>query len=654
MQRLIFLLITLSWITLSQPGKAQDNKFPDVWPRNAVKHPVPAGAQYNVPYFTLIYRETFDFNVNNEDKAAGVAYYHKLYKSIQIQQTLNRDTFNSIQFSVGPNEDTRSFNIRKISADSTVVNLARNARAVNNNAGGTTISVEGLEANAGDEIEYELVTKATGYAGVFTMQSEIPCAEALFRLTAPKTMKFTFSSTVPQATPTATEDGNSNVYTYTQENVMPIRNNALYNIKPALARLEFALAEITTGSKTTKINWQDFGKETFIPYAAITKQEARLVEKELSNLPFLQQRIPLPHLLYLLEQYMKTNYQLIPTDPYLNPGDLSAAIRTKRTDKMGMIKLMNAFLYYLNIPTHVLFTSSRDEIPLQKDLVNPELASNVLLYFPTLGQAMAPGEPESRFPCYPANWINLLAVRCHDTLIGDKSEVITDLINTPLPDYTLSNISLDATLTGLNNPSWDVTQSYGGYAAINVKRGFERAGNDEGRRNAAFNSILPLEPAARKVTSYSATNELFTSQPLDKPVVVKSKLNTPTMVENKGAGKNIKVGELLSGSLILNPVMPDDTLPVQLAFPFYFETRLHIDIPEGYKLMNKDDFAANIGDKNENLGMKMRLVQDGNKAHIFVVQYFKLVDYKGADKDLFKKILERVLILKQQELILGK
>ncbi|WP_291913381.1 DUF3857 domain-containing protein [Chitinophaga sp. CB10] len=654
MQRLIFFLITLCWIALSQPGKAQDNKFPDVWPRNAVKHPVPGGPQYNVPFFTLIQRETFDFNVNNEDKAAGIAYYHKLYKSIQIQQTLNRDSFNSVQFSVPGSEETRSLNVRKISADGTATNLARNARAVNNNAGGTTISIEGLEANAGDEIEYELTTKASGYAGAFIMQSEIPTAEALFRLTAPKTMKFNFSSNIPGAAPAVSEEGNSNVYTFTRENVAPIRSNPLYNVKPVLARLEFALAEITEGSKTTKINWQDFGKETFIPYAAINKQEARLVEKELGNLPFLKQRMPLPQLLYLLEQYMKNNYQLTPPDPYQQPGDLVEAIRTKRTDKMGMIKLMNAFLYYLNIPTHVLFTSARDEIPLQKDLVNPQLASNVLLYFPTLGQAMAPGEPESRFPCYPANWINLLAVRCHDTLIGDKSEVLTDLINTPLPDYTFSNISMDASLTDLNNPTWEVTQSYGGYAAANVKRGFERAGNDESRKNAAFNSILPLEPAMRKVVSYSATNETFNNYPLDKPVVVKSKLSTPSLVENKGTGKNIKVGNLLSGSLILNPVMPEDTLPVQLAFPFYFETRLHIDIPQGYKVMNKDDFSASIGDKNEHLGMKMRLVQDGNKAHIFVVQYFKLVDFKGADKDLFRKIVERVQILKQQELILGK
>ncbi|MBV8255446.1 MAG: DUF3857 domain-containing protein [Chitinophaga sp.] len=657
MQRLIFLLTVLFAIALSQPGKAQDNSFPDSWSRTAQKHTVPTGNMYHVPYFTLFHREIIDFNITNGDKAEGYTFYQTLYKSLQVQQALNKDSFSSIQIQLKPNEDARSLHVRKIGADGTVTPLEKSVRVNPSRTGITTISINNLDVEKGDEIEYELLVKNRGaYAGNMVIQSDVPCAEAQFKLIAPKNMEFLVRSNQPQIAPGEELKDNNRIYSLTTHNVGAIPINPLYNVKPFLLRVEYGLHNITENGKSTVVTWEDFGKASYVPYVAINKQEAKLVEKELSNIPFLQQRYPLPQLIYMIEHYLKTTYDLTEEqDMYSEPGNFATAIRNKRTDKQGMIKLFNSFFYYLNIPCQMMFTSSRSEIPLSKDLVNPSLAENILIYFPTLGQALAPTEMDTRFPCYPSNWVNLLAVRSRDTLVNDQNQVLTDLMNTPLPAYTLSNISTDATLTDFNNPTWELTQSFGGFAAINLKRAFTRAGSDVSMRNGTFNSILPLSSDERKVLKYSATNETFTYQPLDKPVVVNSTLLTSSLLTNEADGsKHLKLGELLSGSLLMNPIMPPGQYPVELAFPFYFETRLHLDIPQGYKIKNKEDFAADITNAADKLGFKMRMVQDGNKVHLFVIQYFKDVSFNGADKDLFRKILERVLILKQQELTFVK
>ncbi|RAJ83286.1 uncharacterized protein DUF3857 [Chitinophaga dinghuensis] len=657
MQRLIFLLTVLFVLALSQPGKAQDNSFPESWSRTAQKHTVPTGNMYNVPFFMLYYREIVDFNISNSDKAEGYSYYQTLYKSLQVQQALNKDSFSSIQIQLKPNEEARGLHVRKIGADGTVTSLEKSVRVSPSRTGNTTISINNLDIVKGDEVEYELLVKVRGaYAGNMIIQSDIPCAEAHFKLIAPKNMEFLVRSNQSNITPGEDLKDNNRIYSLTTHNVPSIPLNPLYNVKPFLLRVEYGLHNITENGKSTVITWSDFGKSTYVPYVAISKQEAKLVEKELDNIPFLKQRYPMPQLIYMIEQYLKTTYDLTEDqDMFGEPGNLATAIRNKRTDKQGMIKLFNSFFYFLNIPCQMMFTSSRSELPLSKDLVNPALAENNLIYFPTLGQALAPTEMDTRFPCYPSNWINLLAVRSRDTLVNDQNQVLTDLMNTPMPAYTLSNISTDATLTDFNNPTWEITQSFGGYAGINLKRAFTRAGSDVSMRNGTFNSILPLSSDERKVLKYSATNETFTYQPMDKPVVVNSTLLTASLITNEADGsKHIKLGELLSGSLLMNPIMPVGHYPVELAFPFYFETRLHLDIPQGYKIKNKDDFAANITNAADKLGLKMRMVQDGQKVHLFVIQYFKDVSFNGTDKDLFRKILERVLILKQQELTLIK
>ncbi|NIG53500.1 DUF3857 domain-containing protein [Chitinophaga sp. Cy-1792] len=658
MQRLIFFLTFSCLLTLSRPGKAQDGSFAEGWTKDARKHTVPTGQMYNVPYFLLLTREIVNFNIDSRDKADGYSYYQTLYKSLQIQQDLDPDKFDNLEIKLKSYEEPRSMHIRKISADGTATDLERSVRLNRNRDGSSEIKVTGLALRKGDELEYELISKVRGaYAGIMTIQSDIPCAAAEFRLMTPKTMEFLVKSNAADVSPTESLEGNSRLYAATVHNIPPIVVNDLYNVQSFLTRIEFGLFSITENGKTSKLTWDDFGKQTYVPYVALSKNEAKQVEKELGSLPFLKNRMPVQQTIYMVEQYVKSNYEVYQyPGEFDQPGDLAVAIRAKRTDKVGIIRLLNAFYYYLNIPTQLLFTSARDNVPLSRDYINPDLAENTLIYFPNQGQAMAPTDFSSRYPCYPTPWINQLAVRCRDTLVGQESQVLTDMMNTPIPPYTFSNISLDATLTDFNNPTWDITQSLGGYAGLNVKNVFTRTAknHDDNERNKVLNAIIPISPEERKVVKFEASNEVFTAQPMDQPAVLKSTINTPKLIVSQNNTKELRLGEMLAGAIVLSPNLPPAGFPVQLAFPFYYESRIHLDLPAGYKIKNKADFNVNINSKDEKLGLKMRIVQEDSKVHIYLIEWFKDVDFYNQDKETFQQVIQRVNILRQQVLTLEK
>lgn len=336
--------------------------------------------------------------------------------------------------------------------------------------------------------------------------------------------------------------------------------------------------------------------------------------------------------------------------------DITTILRTRRVEKVGMVRLLNAVYYMLNIPTQMLWTSSRDSLLLDSQLVNRQLANNVLLYFPTVQQALAPTDMDTRFPCYPSLWSGIPALRCRDTLIGQESKVLTDIITTPIVPYSSSNITMEATLQSVTAPVWEIKQSFGGYPGANIKAAFGNTGQTTEGKFKIYNAILPFEPGVRKPTAVTTENEVFNNRGLDKPVQMNSTLSTPSLVENKNTQLHIHLGQLLGGTLSAAIPLPEGNLPVQLSFPYYQEKRINIPIPAGYKVANKGDFSADVSDKGTQpaLGYKMRCEQDDNVLHIFIVEWYRQTDLYGNNKNIFGQILHTVRKLQQQDLILVK
>ncbi|HVI45682.1 MAG TPA: DUF3857 domain-containing protein [Chitinophaga sp.] len=658
MKQFILLTVFAAITILPCQTKAQINTyFPGTWKDNP--QPVAAAqASSSHPYTILDYRVARDFNVSFRDKTDAYTHYRTLYKKIRINTQQGADSLTQLVLTLEDNEDLRGFRVRGINPSGGVATFTDQTRSMKLNDGRTAIVVNNLSIQPGYELEYELALKVQyDYAGSEYLQSGIPCEYTNFMLVAPKDMQFRFKSANGAPAVQDSVAGTNHYIGLQMQHISPLKSNDLFFYLPQLQRVDFALHAVVDGREIDTLTWQKFGEEAYIPYVAISKAEYKQLEKELNKWTFLNRRMPLPQLIYAVEHYIKTTYKIRNSDEMYETPDIINALQFKRTDKNGMVRLLNATYYMLNIPVQMLFTSARDTLPLDSQLVNRAFASNILLYFPTLQLALAPTESNTRFPCYPSLWTNRPALRCRDTLASHESKVLTDFITTPLPQYTLSNITMEATLSSVTAPSWEVTQSFGGYAAQNIKTAFTKAGDAESLRNNVFNAILPFEPGTRKPTAVKAQNETFTPLPLDKPVTITSTLQTPDIVTQQSNGYQIRLGQLLGGTLDLNMTAPGGTLPIQLSFPYYQEKRIHIDIPAGYKVANLNDFNANTvqsGSNNPSMGFKMRAELDNNRLHIFTIEWYSQSDFAGNNKKIFEEIVTKFRSLQKQELVLVK
>lgn len=628
--------------------------FPELWKE---KPTPPAITSTDHPYTVLDYRMVRDFNVNRADKANNYTHYKTIYKSVLVNTQAAADSLTQLIMTIEANEELRGLRIRTISANGQTKDLNNQVRMLPLNDARKAIVVNDLVLQPGSEIEYELSLKvAWDYAGSEILQSALSCNQVSFLLIAPKELEFRFKTSPGLPAITDSTGGISRYYRLNMQPVPALKGDDRYYFLPQLQRVDFALQQVIDGKDTTRMNWQQFGDDNYIPFVAISKPEFKQLEKELPKWTFTQQRMPVPQMIYMVEQFVKTNFTLTAPAETGETVDIISILKSRRADKTGMVRLMNAVYYMLNIPTQVLFTSARDSILIDSQLVNRQLPRNVLLYFPQVQQALSPTDMNTRFPCYPALWAGIPALRCRDTVIGQESKVLVDFVTTPVVPYTLSNITLDATLKSITEPIWEVKQSFGGYPAANIKHAFGTANNDTEAKFRLYNALLPFEPGVRKPTAVTAENELFNNRMLDKPMRLNSTLNTPSLIENKNTQVVIHLGQLLGGTIATEADMPPGNLPVQIAFPYYQEKRVNIPIPEGYKILNKGDFSADINDSGTQpaLGYKMRCEQEGNMLHIFIVEWYKQMDLNGAQKNLFGQIQQQISKAQQQNLVLQK
>ncbi|QJB35597.1 hypothetical protein HF324_31580 [Chitinophaga oryzae] len=655
MKRLIFFLSVIYIAGFPVFASAQiNNYYPDTWKENAMPEtPALSGAAAEAPYYISSYKIARDFNITNRDKAEAVTHYKTVYKRIHINSAAAADSLTQLALTLENGELLRGFRIRSLLPDGKMINLTDQTRSLKLSDGRTAVVVNNIRVQSGGELEYELSLKVMfDYAGADYLQSGIASGQIRFMLVAPRNLQFNFHAAngVPGITDSIA--GNNHYHGVMVQDVPALKNNDFYYFLPQLQRIDFALSTAVEGRDTTRLTWQQFGQDIYIPYVSVDKNEQKQLVKELDRWPFLKYRLPVPQLIYLVEQHIKSNYSLRPSSDFFEAPDLGTIIRSKQTDRNGMIKLMMAAYYTLNIPVQLLVTASRDTIPLQKALVNRASANNILLYFPAQQQALAPTEMNTRYPCYPPLWGNTLALRCRDTLIGAENKVLTDFIVTPQPAYTFSNSTLEASLSSVTHPVWKISQSFGGYGGSNAKNAFLQATTTE-LRNNIFNALLPFMPAVRTVVSVEAQNEKFTNAPLDKPVIVNSTLETPGLIVQDGDRYMLSIGQLLAGLQNYQYTLPEGDLAVQLAFPYYQEKRVHIDLPAGYTLADKSAFTADISHNNI-LGLKMRCEEENSRLHIFIIEWYSQSELKGEDKKTLGNILDRLKKLQQQQLTLVK
>jgi hypothetical protein len=545
-------------------------------------------------------------------------HYRTIYKRIRINTLAGADSLAQILIPLEPFEKPFAMFARVINTDSTTT-VMKGLRVFMK---GTieTIRLTPLNLKPGAEIEYDFtIIESDGYAGFEYMQSTIPCQQATFMLILPPDMLFRTrgSNGFPDVQDSINIKG-IHYYHATAYHTPALPPGDLYYYNTWLQRTEFALRDSY---------WQQPAKDQFLEYVSLENPDYKKLQKEVSKWVFLKNKMSLPDLIYQIEQQIKSEYKLIDDNPdEFAFTDITTILRTKVCNETGMVKLMASIYYLLGVKSQILFASAKETIPLDSAIVNIHLANNILIYFPDLKQALAPASPNTRFPYYPSSWAGTLALRCRDTLIDKKADVLVDFIQTPTTDYTTNNISLEATLNinekGVNDVY--IKQTVGGAPSLTIKTIL--SDTTESKENL-YNSLLPTGQISVTALTHKVQNDNW-NQPL---------VNAPFIIESSFKTDSLNVGMLINGLVQQHVTMPPANIPVEMAYPFYQESRITITVPAGYKMTNVNDYILDV--HGVNLGYKILCKQTDNTITIFAVKWYKKNSYSGEEKKVFEKII---------------
>lgn len=652
---LLLLLLVLPGIAFAQINRY----FPDTWQETPVVHPLQDAALLAEPYVVLSLKIARDFNINIADAARGYTHTRTVYKNTRVNTQAGADSLKQIILVLETNEAANTFRGRVLFPDGQVADLTTERARLKDGRNALVIDLPALQP--GCEVGYELTSIVFGAInGVEYFQAAAPTLETGFRLvTSPDKLFLTKTS---DQIPPLTDSITGNIRTYaTNTALLPaLLPSRLYHYLPHLQRVEFAFhADLQRkGRDTVKTTWQQFGTDEFVSMMNMGKHEFKLLEKEIKKWPFLQKKMSLADIIYQVEHHLKTNFNILDDAPD-NEGviNLEYVLKSKNTNINGMTRLMASVYYLLNIRTQLLITSSREEIPLDSNFVNTSIAKNKLLYFPDLGQALAPADPDTRFPYYPPLWSDTWALRCSDVLEGDKHSVKTDFVRTPFPNYTHQSISIQASLQPdlvQNTVQVKLLQSFGGYPGINIRDAFNAI--PEEQRPAIMNAVFPFQYIPHQDFKSTVKDESWTAQTLDKPVTFNTTAKV-ALLEKQDNLIKIKLGALLTNQSRTGLTVPPDTIPIEMLFPYYQEKKIQLTIPDGYRVANKEDFQVDVHYPQQgegDMGFKVHCQEAGKQLTIYVLEWYRKNVYPHAAKPYFQQLFNKVAALMRQEVILEK
>lgn len=652
----ILLLAAYSLLVCISSAKAQINNYlKDTWQENATLENVAPPMGQQPSYIIISNIIARDFNLPSSLQYAGVAHLKTLYKRIHINTPAGADSLTQLVLPIEADEKFHYIQARSIYPDGHSNPLKMEPATMTD--GRKAILLLTPQLQAGCQVEYDLTVKVyDSYNGIDQLQSAHPCQSAAFILRAPSKQQFRIHYYNSTDQVNTVEENNVRVYVGTFKNIPPINGSSLYFPAPHILSVGFALYK--EDKNATPLTWQQWGEQSFIQYVNTDRFEVKRLEKELDKWPFLRQRMPLPALIYQVEHQLKTQYPISASDEE-GPVDIATMLRSKATTPYGMVRLMASVYYALGIRCQLLFTSARDEMPIDTGLLVPKLAHNVLLYFPDVKLALAPTETNTRFPFIPPMWGNIPGVRTRDTLANNQSKILTDIITTPLPDYTRNNISVEAALrinANADSVQLQCTQTFGGYPATTLRQLL--ATPKAGSKEEIFASLLPIPYAGRGVYSQESTQGSWATGNMNEPVTLRTRAAAASMIQHNGKQLLVKLGDLLTNQSPRHElVMPPQDLPVEMAFPFYLERRITFDIPKGYKVTNLASLNKDLHEEENGkqlLGYKMNYRLEDQQLHIYAMEWYQRTTWNGKSKDTFRQIMQLISDLKASTLILEK
>lgn len=653
-------IATLWCLMLSHTAHAQINRyFPGTWKDAPKPTPITDTSLFSDDYTIMDYKVAINFDLTPAELTNDVTHARYQYRRIRINTARGADSMRSIVTEMNINESINYMRGRIIKPDGKVEELdgqLEYQQEENDTRG--ILNIERIPP--GSELEYETrIYVSRAFAGTETFQCDYPLLHTAFKLVAPKKYAFYTKSHNGFPETQATPEAAKNIYLAEVDNMPALKRFPFFYYEPHLQAIEFSLKnfveEIDRKKKDTlTYGWQQYGEEQFMRYFYLSKPEFTRLQKEMSTWAFLKQQKPLPLLIYQVEHYIKSKYHLTSYEEPASLADINNIIKTKQANETGYIKMLAGVFYIMGIRCQLMLTNDRGQLPLDSNIARFTDAKNVLLYFPDINQVIAPTAGTYQTPYYPPMWANIPALVCADTLINNLSKITTSFRNTPLPDYTTSGLRNETELWLTDTPGMArlyTTQQFSGFADAQLKTALKGL---NGEFERTFASFILLRPDVKNISSVVPTNIEWSPTAMNQPFTLKSNYTIPALWLNNGANTIVKTGGLLAWQYQSTAMLPPSEVPIEMGYPCYFEKRVIVHLPPGYKVKNSNDFNIDLSNLDPNVGLRCIYRQEGNTVNIFMMEWYKQITHAGNSRKAFDKVANAVRSFHVKDLVLEK
>ncbi|MDV3308309.1 MAG: DUF3857 domain-containing protein [Cyclobacteriaceae bacterium] len=583
--------------------------------------------------------------------------YYTVHRIVRVNNDEAIQRNNRIYIPMGGVIDLVSLKARSINASGKVVNFdtsnLKELKDEETGRGYRIFAIEGVEL--GSEIEYFYVVKRNPslYDRVF-MQFGTPVRGSTFRLTAPKHLKFDFSSYngyAPIKETTSTED--RNVYEGEMTNIPLLREENFSSFDANRQRIEFKLAYNTAKSNARLFTWEEAAKTFHGVLSARDKDDDKALDKFVKSLND-KASSKTEDRIRNIEARIKTTIQVNAEARDESLTDISSIIARKVASKEGMTRLFYLVFDRLGIACHPVLTCSREGVKFDGSFDSWAFLDEYLLHFPATGGFMAPYAFEFRYPLVPPDLTAQDGLFIEPFAFGNVKSALGVVRSIPPTDYSLNTDDLDISVTfdeGMTTNTIRMKREFGGCNATFIAPWYQMI-NDSDRAKLIEELVKQTAPDPT-ISQWKAHTS--TQGPADS-FIMDVTFTSGHFIGTAGSRVLFKAGELIGPQIEM--YRDDDRMTdVENDFNRGYDRTIRISIPQGYQVRNPDDLRLNVvysADGKEPFLFVSDYTMEGNDLVITIKEYYKEIFAPLERYEDFRKVINAAADFNKVILVLEK
>lgn len=590
------------------------------------------------------------------EKSGDLVTYVTKHKLIKVFSDKGIESNNKVYIPAGGILEFMDIQARSISPAGKVTNIAKGdikeIDDVDNKGSFKMFAVDGIEKNS--EIEYVYTYKKnSSYFGTEYCQSAVPRYNFSFRILAPPNLFFEVKPyNFPASVKPDTSSGIKSSVTVTMDKIEALREEKYSSYEANLLRLEYKLAYNSVKGKMRLLTWDNAADRYYSVFYVYQKKEVSAVTSFLKKLDLKGEDADKVR---KLESHIKTRYE-IKQDNSDDAENLEKILNNKYGNTTGIIRLYMCCLQQMELKRELALTCNRTSGKFDPEFDTWNYLDGFLINLPAQGLFLYPGDLLSRLGFVPPEYTAQKGLFVKEVDLGEVRSGIAKIKEIPYPEMSLSSNNIEATATfnsDLTETSVALKQTFTGYDAY-YRQPLINYFTDLQKREFQENTLKIIGEDAKmdKVEMSGYAEEDI----LTKPFVMSCVLRSPSLIDKASSKYLLKVGVLIGPQLEMYQESTRRT-PIEITFTHGYTRKIHINIPEGYKISGTENLVMHETVQAENTvgaEFKSEFKLTGNALDITVIENYSKLFFPIEKFEDFRKVINAAANFNKVVLILEK